>query len=185
MSDRRYYGKFITTRGRIELDRQIEEWKAKLAESLKVNGSRATRGCDSSSNGHPGTDSVAADHENMRRIITDLTLLRSQATRAEPPASREVLRVDMVATLMYKTEGSSRNGREVRSQIHVVGFNESDCDSVPRKVCYEAALVRPFLGREVGAQAHVYIEGKVRLVTMTGIYFLSDRRVKKPAVTDT
>lgn len=170
-----YVGACITEGGKKILESRISSLRKRMRQSVEQNGDRNARGCGCS--GHSRIeDEVTRQHDTMRVQLEDLSRLAKQATVVQPPLHRSVLDIELVGTLEYR---ESKTSIRKRIQVHVVGFNETVCDTTPQQLSYQSSLIAPFVGQAVGWKAEVMIGGIRRLVKLTGIHRPSDKRVKK------
>lgn len=160
--------KIVTIDGRQRLDEQIKEWKVSLADLRRKSPDRDARGAGNTGGGLKMQDEATRQHNIVRGHIDRLTCLRNRAKIAPMPTSRDTLRIGATGVFVYHTTagGTSRN---VRKTYEIVGFEEGDCDSVPRKISYETPLARAFLGATIGTRELVFQDGKIRTLTLAAI----------------
>lgn len=163
-----FSSKTITQQGRGRLDAQIAEWRQSLADMRGKSSDRDARGAGNTGSGSKMQDEATRQHNIVRGHIDRLTRLRNHAQIAPVPKSRKTLRIGTIGVFLYQTKVGGKSC-DVRKTYEIVGFEEGDCDSVPRKISYETPLAIAFLGAEVGTQELVHQDGKIRTVTMTAI----------------
>lgn len=154
-----YRGALITREGLRALDDKILRHSNNLRDSIATNGDRNARGtgCSAARN---MVDEVTRQHNTTRTLLEDVRRLRDEATVVDDPVSCEVLGIGHMGHFSFHTitEDGSITATE-KKLIHVVGFNEGDCDSIPQRLSYQAPLVASFVGRAVGWSEEVKLRG--------------------------
>lgn len=154
-----YVGARITREGRQALESTILQQSGQLRESSRVNGDRNARGCGCSTNATMADD-VTRQHNTKRTLLRGLKQLKDEATVVDTPTSCEVLGIDLVG--VFRLNALNADGSVSHTEprvIHVVGYNEGDCEAVPQRLSYLAPLVAPFMGQRVGWSEDVTLRG--------------------------
>ncbi len=168
-----YVGAIITKEGKQRLAAEILELEGKLKKSRNDNGDRNARRSGDTGNGMPARDEVSRQHDNIRYRLEDRTLFYEQATVAEEPFRRDTLEIGCVGRLRRRS-----NGLWLYTHVHVVGLGETECDSTPRKLSYDAPLIAPFHTQRQGYEEEVTIGKVTRTYRLIAIYLPSDKEVR-------
>jgi hypothetical protein len=168
-----YSGAIITKDGKQRLAAEIHELEEKLRKSRQDNGDRNARRCGETGNGMPARDEVTRQHDTIRYRLEDRTRFYEQATVAEEPFQRDTLEIGCIARLRRRS-----NGRWLYIHVHVVGLGETECDSTPRKLSYDAPLIAPFYAQRQGYEEEVTIGKVTRTYRLVGIYLPFDKEVR-------
>lgn len=166
-----YVGALITRDGLRALEHKIRIESEELRESGVVNGDRNARGCGNSTSKRI-IDEVTRQHDTKRIRIADFTKLRDEATVVDTPTTCDVLGIGLVGH--FSLQSFHEDGTVARSEhktIHVVGFNESDCDSTPQQLSYQAPLIASFIGQSTGWMEEVTIRKIEYEMTLDKITF--------------
>ncbi len=160
--------KFVTAAGQHRLDRQIADWTKRLKRLQSESSDRQARDSGSTGGGMRMQDAATCENESNRRLIDRLTLIRKQAQLVPVPTERTRLRIGLAGVFQYWTRSKGKS-RRVQRVVEIAGYEDSDCDSVPRRVSYELPFAIAFLGAAPGTKELVQLDGKVRQVTLIRI----------------
>lgn len=173
-----YTGAVLTPEGRAALDLSIADLTARLEKSKSINEDKGARGCGEAG-GCKAQDEATRQHDLYRLRRDDAVKLRKEAKVAIPPTTRDRLGVGHVAKLLsWAKVPTSRTPVPTYQYVHVVGFNEGDCDACPRKLAYNSPLITPFIGQRAGYEEHLLVANNMRLFRLARILLPSDREVQ-------
>jgi transcription elongation GreA/GreB family factor len=160
--------KFVTESGQHRLDQQIADWTKRLKRLQSESSDRQARDSGSTGGGMRMQDAATCEHESNRRLIDRLTLIRKQAQLVPVPIVLTHLRIGLPGVFEYRARVHGKP-RRVQRIVEIAGYEDSDCDSVPRRVSYELPFAIAFLGATPGTKELVQLDGKVRQVKLLRI----------------
>lgn len=163
-----FRNKYITEAGQGRLDEQIADWAKRLKRLQSESSDRQARDPGSTGGGMRMQDAATCENESNRRLIDRLTLIRRQAQLVPIPNVLTHLRIGLSGVFEYRARVNGKP-RRVQRLVEIAGYEDSDCDSVPRRVSYELPFAVAFLGATPGTSELVFLDGKVRQVTLLRI----------------
>ncbi len=164
-----YRDLLITEQGRRDLEEELAAHRKLLRTRVASCPTIDARECGKSS-GHriPDTNDQEIASGNSR--ISKVSRILKEATIVPLPKQNDLLQIGLVAVLEHDPYGHSNESR-VQQRLHVVGFEEGNCDSVPRKVSYDAPIICQFVGQEIGTTALIRIGNAMCEATLVSIEF--------------
>lgn len=168
----------ITIEGLAKLRLEIKNLEGRVAKLMQDSGDWSARSNTSFAGGCQIPSCIDEEMQSLQNQINQKMALSLQATLAPDATSRERAAINTVIVLMYNTRQGKAHTYKRYCPHHIVGFEEGDCDSFPRRISYESGLARMFIGKRKGFKTMCRLDGKMRTVTLTAIHLPSDPAVK-------
>lgn len=151
---------YVTRKGQDLLKQRLDD----AIEKLRYTQSQKAEAYDvGGDNWHDNFAFEELNRQEMmfNRQISDIRALQDSQVLVSPPTDDVHVQIGHIISLEDE-DGSIR-------EFRVAGYGETDLHSQPPTLEYGAPIIFPFMGMEVGTDAHVQIKGKQTLLVLTAI----------------